>query len=337
MTTTTFDTAVNELVNDFLNISTNDVLTTYTTLTSIDGKGFIEDLVDSDEQTILDELESAGVDNAAVDAIEANLDSYIDNILSNLQFNINGDNNNLTGGSSSDNLVNVDNADSTLIGNEGNDLVLNIGSGNNDLQGNDGDDLIGNLGTGNSILSGGVGDDMILNMGTGNNVLDGGNGDDTIVNAGTGSNTFAGGNGNDTLINFGGAAQLSGDNGSDILIGGNSNDTLVGGNSDDTLTGGGGADTFELSAEYSLNISWRNLGFFRIPSISFDWTTSGIDTITDFDASEDIIKIDIADSFNIATTDLDFNSSTGELSLDNNVIAILDGVTDFNVDSVQIV
>ncbi len=59
--------------------------------------------------------------------------------------------------------------------------------------------------------------------------------------------------------------QIGGD-GNDTLIGGDGNDTLIGGDGDDTLTGGPGADTFV-----------------------FNDTGEGIDTITDFDAQQDLL------------------------------------------------
>lgn len=72
-------------------------------------------------------------------------------------------------------------------------------------------------------------------------------------------------------------------------------------------------------------------------SSGFGWETSGSDTLTDFNPNEDIIQIDITDIFNMGSTDLSFNSSNSELSLNGHVIATLDGVTDFNVNNVEFI
>ncbi|MFW2590128.1 calcium-binding protein [Sagittula sp. SSi028] len=84
--------------------------------------------------------------------------------------------------------------------------------------------------------------------------------DDTVT-AQSGDDTVWGGSGNDSIDGGSGADLLYGNLGQDILLGGAGADTLSGGQENDTLTGGTGADLFVFSG-------------------------SGVDVITDFDASE---------------------------------------------------
>jgi subtilisin family serine protease/Ca2+-binding RTX toxin-like protein len=72
--------------------------------------------------------------------------------------------------------------------------------------------------------------------------------------------------GND-VIEAGKTSILSGKSGNDILIGSNSNEILAGGLGNDTLTGGAGFDTFHFAS-----------------------SLEGIDTLTDFNVSQDIIQ-----------------------------------------------
>lgn len=73
---------------------------------------------------------------------------------------------------------------------------------------------------------------------------------------------------NDTVTGGAGNDRLNGRRGDDVLIGNAGNDILVGGLGDDTLTGGDGADRF---------IRW--------------YSRTGIDTITDFDVTEDSLYV----------------------------------------------
>ena len=121
--------------------------------------------------------------------------------------------------------------------------------------------------TGNNSLYGGDGNDRIaagVDSSLGNDILDGGAGNDTL----------SGANGNDYLDGGSGNDFLTGDyynpltGYSDTLIGGTGNDTLLGGVGSDLLTGGAGQDNFR-----------------------FDFTSEGIDTITDFVVADDTIGI----------------------------------------------
>ena len=74
----------------------------------------------------------------------------------------------------------------------------------------------------------------------------------------------------DRISGRAGADRLEGNGGNDQLNGEAGSDELIGGAGNDYLTGGAGSDRF-----------------------SFSSPTDGIDTITDFNASEDLIKVSI--------------------------------------------
>ena len=146
--------------------------------------------------------------------------------------------------------------------------VIGTGAGNDLVFAYDGNDQIyGSKQVGEDTLHGGAGDDVIYG-GVGSDMLVGGSGHDTL-GTGSGSDIAEGGAGNDIL--YGG-----GDGGSDTLYGGVGNDTLYGGDGDDHLYGGAGADMFHFSS------------------------TTGDDTVSDFDVAEDTLWLhgvfsDIAD------------------------------------------
>ena len=134
---------------------------------------------------------------------------------------------------------------------EGNDMVIAAG-GNDALGGGTGDDTI-RAGAGNDLIYGGrdAGD-----TGT-NDVIFGEAGNDVIF-AGAGNDSVNGGTGDDDIFSGGGA---------DTVEGGDGADTLWGGGGNDRFTGNAGADTFVFAAGH------------------------GDDTVTDFDVSEDILRI----------------------------------------------
>jgi Ca2+-binding RTX toxin-like protein len=82
---------------------------------------------------------------------------------------------------------------------------------------------------------------------------------------------------NDTLTGSSGADYLNGYAGSDIVNGGDGDDYLAGGSSADTLTGGEGKDTFMLGSDRGLGIQ------------------NGVDTITDFNLTDDSFRLISAD------------------------------------------
>ncbi|MHC5743169.1 MAG: beta strand repeat-containing protein [Nostoc sp.] len=205
-------------------------------------------------------------------------------------------NNTLEGGAGDDTLsAGGSKGDNLLSGGNGNDTLYLIGSysysygdsndsrseGNNTLDGGGGDDRLraGGL-TGDNLLSGGDGNDQLDLSGnyysynssdfndsrsSGNNTLNGGAGNDRLdASSSTGDNLLSGDDGNDTLI----AYDASGKN---ILTGGNGNDFLIGGNGNDSLIGGAGTDTFV-----------------------FNSYNQGVDTIYDFNATNELIQVSAA-------------------------------------------
>jgi len=125
-------------------------------------------------------------------------------------------------------------------------------------------------------LIGGAGSD-ILETGTGDDIINGGGGNNTITGndgadsiiSGQGSDILDGGTGQDTLTAGSGNDSLSGGEGADELKGEAGNDTLVGGLGKDTLSGGEGADRFSYSRD--------------------DLNVDNVDTILDFSASDTIV------------------------------------------------
>ncbi|AOX01713.1 hypothetical protein BJP34_21745 [Moorena producens PAL-8-15-08-1] len=114
------------------------------------------------------------------------------------------------------------------------------------------------------------------------------------------------GNGNDgTLINGQSDNIVSKVNAGD--------DILEGGEGNDTLTGNGGADTFV-----------------------FNSLSEGVDTITDFDATEgDVIQI-TRNGFGITSDNLDgftYDETTGALSFEGTQIATLENPVDFDINT----
>ncbi len=167
----------------------------------------------------------------------------------------------------------------TLFGGAGNDLIV-AGSYNSASM------TVVNTGQGVNTAWAGTGDDTVygddnqdmLGGGSGGDSLDGGSGDDTIF-GGSGNDSINAGGDNDTTFSGAGNDSLDGGDGDDTLFGGGGDDTVAGGAGadeiwagagNDDLSGGAGADTFVFG------------------------NTSGNDTVTDFDASEDILYLEFA-------------------------------------------
>ena len=202
----------------------------------------------------------------------------------------------LNGGNGNDTLNSGDEAD-RLFGGNGDDLLRGgwaVGTTVDGLWGDAGNDtLLGELGfdlldggTGNDLLDGGDQSDNLYGQ-AGNDTLRGGQGLDRLF-AGDG-NDFArggsendglfGGAGNDTLNGESGNDRLFGESGADVLDGAAGNDTLLGGAGNDTLRGGTGNDVLS--------------GNFNADRFVFT-NNNGDDTITDFDALNDLEKIDLS-------------------------------------------
>ncbi|MEH1886249.1 MAG: calcium-binding protein [Nostoc sp.] len=194
----------------------------------------------------------------------------------------------------------------TLNGGVGNDtLSANFSTGNNLLNGDAGNDVLSASGywdydfltvfyppSGNNTLNGGAGNDSLdVDYSIGDNLLNGDDGNDYLSASGTqdesrfnipsGNNTLNGGAGNDSLyieysagnnLLFGGddndLLSAVGALGNNTLDGGNGNDILVGGSGNDTLYGGAGTDIF-----------------------AFNSYNQGINTISDFNATNELIQV----------------------------------------------
>ncbi|MCW5316794.1 calcium-binding protein [Nostoc sp. KVJ3] len=204
----------------------------------------------------------------------------------------------------------------TLNGGAGNDnLNARYSTGDNFLSGEDGNDLLDiESSIGDNTLNGGAGDDTFSASNTkGNNLLSGGDGNDSFYLATISSDpapsdlatqTVNGGNGNDLLsinyyiatkgiastfnattntgsftadgylVNYNNieALNISGTDYNDLIVGSNGNDTLTGGKGNDSLYGGNGTDTF-----------------------AFNSYNEGVDSLYDFNASNDLIQVSAYD------------------------------------------
>ena len=168
----------------------------------------------------------------------------------------------------------------TLGGGAGNDVLVAWG-GNDSLEGGIGNDTLYGSSGGADTLSGGIGDNIYQVNGSGTVVVPGGGtdiafvtvdgwttpsgmaavylaggaaqvqggaGNDILVaNAAVGSR-LAGGGGTDTLWGYGLNDTLEGQAGADVLRGGGGDDVLSGGAGNDQLVGGAGADVFRFDA-----------------------------------------------------------------------------------------
>lgn len=195
----------------------------------------------------------------------------------------NNDNDRLSGGSGNDTLGGGA-GDDLLFGNRGDDR-LNGGIGQDTLVGGDDNDTLnGNEdadllrgGTGADILFGEEGDDR-LEGDTGNDLITGGAGQDRAY-GGSGHDSIWGDAGNDLIFGNRDDDLLEGDDGADTLIGGDGNDTLLGGAGADEIRGDAGNDLLEGG----------------IGADSFVFRTGhGQDSIGDFAAAEDILRLESA-------------------------------------------
>ncbi|WP_392534760.1 beta strand repeat-containing protein [Nostoc sp. C117] len=216
-------------------------------------------------------------------------------------------NNTLDGGVGDDTLkAGGSKGNNLLIGGDGNDYLDLTGdynyyasydysdsrpSGNNTLNGGAGDDNLSvSSSTGDNLLSGGDGNDSfdIITNSVDTELpdlviqtVDGGNGDDSLLTiynftAGGITSTFNATTNTGSItvgmyqVNYNNIEQLniSGTDNNDSIVGSNGNDTLNGGNGNDSLFGGAGIDTF---------------GFYNY--------NGGVDTIYDFNATNELIQV----------------------------------------------
>ncbi|MEM8577768.1 MAG: calcium-binding protein [Pseudomonadota bacterium] len=165
--------------------------------------------------------------------------------------------------------------DDRIFGGDGNDVLngdngfdrIEGGAGNDTINGGDqADNLLG--GIGNDLVTGGAGFDRLFG-GAGNDVLIGNDGTDGLFGE-QGDDSMFGGEDNDRFFGGAGNDQMLGGNGDDVLFGGAGFDTIGGGDGNDAMAGNFNADTFFF------------IGAF------------GNDTITDFDATNDLERIDLS-------------------------------------------
>ena len=200
-----------------------------------------------------------------------------------------------------DDLITATNAADYVDGGAGDDVMV-LYEGDDIALGGDGDDEIA-AGRGNDTVLGGAGNDEVDGS-LGDDVIYGGNGDDQLEGA-RDNDVVYGGAGNDVIS----GDRLDGiDRGIDTLFGEDGDDTLwlYG---EDTGTGGAGADLFRV--------------------INADTPDTGV-TITDYNATEDMIQVHYADdsagppSLSIANVD---GTDDVQILLEAQVVAtITDGV-----------
>lgn len=212
-------------------------------------------------------------------------------------------------GGSGDDMLDGGLGDDLLLGFDDNDLMLG-GTGADKLQGlSDDDQLRG--GNGHDSLYGGDGNDFLVG-GAGSDFLGGGAGSDTVsyadatraltldlvdhtANAGAAAgdvissaetirgtrlaDSIAGNAHRNTLRGNDGNDRLTGREGADTLSGGAGDDTLIGGAAGDLLEGGAGRDVFVFAAD------------------------GAEDLVLDFDAADDVIRIEGGSDATVATAD----------------------------------
>ncbi|MBM6595188.1 calcium-binding protein [Microvirga sp. BT291] len=103
--------------------------------------------------------------------------------------------------------------------------------------------------------------------------INGTDGNDNLKGT-AGADAIKGLAGHDTIVGRAGADVLAGGAGNDRLVGGAGNDRLIGGPGRDKLTGGAGDDIFVFNAKLSAK--------------------TNVDTITDFNVDDDVIRLDSA-------------------------------------------
>lgn len=185
----------------------------------------------------------------------------------------------------------VDTAEKFEVNNSGGDDRLKV---NNlahtgvklvEFRGGEGQDTLDGSATATALIGfGDAGDDRLLG-GSNNDVLGGGDNND-YLSGGDGYDVLSGGKGDDQLYGGDGWDILDGGDNNDYLDGGRGNDFLTGGTGDDRLIGGEDADILNggIGKDTLTGGAGRDLFFFNAP-------TEGVDTITDFVVSQDLIVL----------------------------------------------
>ena len=215
-----------------------------------------------------------------------------------------GDNNDvLYGGGGVDTLLGQGGDDSmsggwfndVLYGGDGNDTLRGDG-GNDNLYGGADDDLMYG-GTGNDRIFGGISGADTLYGGAQHDYMDGGDGNDVLYGEG-GVDTMRGGDGDDSMSGGWFSDVLYGDAGADTMYGDGGNDRMYGGAGDDLMYGGDGSDRLFGGISGSDTIhggAGNDLISGGSESDRFVFEDGfGIDVIIDFEATNDLEKIDLS-------------------------------------------
>jgi len=185
-----------------------------------------------------------------------------------------GSGDDVIGGAAGDDFIEGGDGSDTLYGGSGNDIIYTTS------QNNENGDLSSNVvwaGSGDDSVTGGLGADTI-GGGAGDDIIEGGRGSDTVY-GGAGADTLSGDGGNDALFAGSGDDNVSGGDGADEVFNGVGNDTVAGDAGNDTLWGGAGNDIFS--------------GGTGADTFIFS-ATSGEDTVSDFNTSEDTLNLRFA-------------------------------------------
>jgi len=229
-----------------------------------------------------------------------------------------GGNDHLRGGDDNDELYGGDGNDQ-LHGDAGDD-ILDGGAGNDQLRGGEGNDVLYG-GAGNDTLRGEVGDDTLYG-GAGNDTMFGGTGDDTYyVDSAKDKVKENANEGNDTIVasysysleKVKNVENLTlsedatplhidaiGNSGVNVLTGNSGNNVLNGKAGDDILFGGEGNDIFVFD----------NL--------------AGVDTVLDFTAGSDMLRLDAAVFTALVSGVQDANLVLGTAAVDENDYLVFD-------------
>jgi Ca2+-binding RTX toxin-like protein len=207
-------------------------------------------------------------------------------------------------------LIPSQNTDNGLVRENRDNLSNNTGTETADtLTGEPADDTLFGYG-GDDWLQGENGNDVLFGN-QGNDQLEGNLGNDRL-HGGQDNDDLRGDEGNDTLSGEKGEDTLLGEVGNDILYGGKENDVLLGRQGDDSLYGDLGDDILIGGSDSDRFI----LG-----------STTGVDRITDFDLSEDLIGL--MDGLTASQVEWQFNQmgeTVVSLASNSQPLAILDGL-----------
>lgn len=215
---------------------------------------------------------SEGGEDSVYSSVTLTLGNYLENLFLTGTDAINGTGNalsNILSGNQANNVLSAGDGNDYIWGGFGGKDTLIGGAGNDDYT-VDADDIIienpnAGIDTVNSAASYALGANLENLTLDGYAAINGrGNELNNNIRGNFGTNVLVGGGGNDRISGLDGNDVLCGGTGTDSLIGGSGKNRLIGGLGNDVLTGGAGADLFIRK-----------------------YSTTGIDTITDFQVGQD--------------------------------------------------